>query len=101
MRAEIFAVIAVVALGTTGALAQTTGASPDDPKLEQKAPSADTSPPADDRKARMPMRRELPIVPDPKASSSEGAGAGTSGAGTSGADLPSTTEPEQKEEKKY
>jgi hypothetical protein len=97
MRAEIFAVIATVALGTTGALAQTTGASPDDPKLEQKAPSAESSQPADS-KARMPMRRELPIVPDPKASASEGAGAGTSGAGTSGA---GTTEPAQKEEKRY
>jgi hypothetical protein len=47
------------------------------------------------------MRRELPMVPDPKASSSEGAGAGTSGTGTSGSDLPSATEPTQKQEKQY
>ncbi len=105
MRAEIFTVMAIVALGTTGALAQATGESPADPKLEQQAPSAELSQP-DERKARMPMRREQPIVPDPTAPASEGAGAGTSGAGTSGADQPSATEPAptepaQKEEKKY
>jgi hypothetical protein len=100
MKVEIFTVMAIIALGTTGALAQTTGESPADPKLEQQVPSADSSQPADS-KARMPMRRELPIVPVPNASSSEGAGAGTSGSGTSGADLPSTTEPAQKDEKEY
>jgi len=100
MKVEIFTVMAIVALGTTGVLAQATGESLADPKLEQQAPSAESSQPAES-KARMPMRREQPIVPDPTAPSSEGAGAGTSGSGTSGADLPSTTEPAQKEEKKY
>ncbi len=41
MRAEIFAMMAIVALGTTGALAQTTVESPADPQLEQQAPSAE------------------------------------------------------------
>lgn len=95
MRAEIFTMMAIVALGTTGALAQTTVESPADPQLEQQAPSAELSQPADS-KARMPMRREQPIVPDPSAPSSEGAGAGTSGSA-----LPSLTEPAPKGEKKY
>ena len=98
MRAEIFTMMAIVALGTTGALAQTTVESPADPKLEQQAPSAETSQPADS-KARMPMRRELPIVPDPSAPSSEGAGAGTSGQVLRASSEP--TEPAPKGEKKY
>ena len=95
MRAEILAVLAIVALGTSGAMAQTTGDTPADPSLKQEAPAADPSQPAEP-KARMPMRREQPIVPDTTAPSSEGAGAGTSGA-----DQPSATEPEQKGDKKY
>ena len=63
MRAEIFAVLAIVALGTSGAMAQTTGENPADPSLKQEAPAADQAKP-DARKARMPMRREQPIVPD-------------------------------------
>ena len=95
MRAEILAVLAIVALGTSGAMAQTTGESPADPSLKQEAPAADQAKP-DERKARMPMRREQPIVPDTTAPSSEGASAGTSGA-----DTPSATEPEKKGEKQY
>ena len=95
MRAGILAVLAIVALGTLDAMAQTTGDSPADPSLKQEAPAADPSQPAQP-KARMPMRREQPIVPDTTAPSSEGAGAGTSGA-----DQPSATEPEQKGDKQY
>jgi len=95
MRAEILAVLAIVALGTSGAMAQTTGETPADPSLKQEAPAADPAQPAEP-KGRMPMRREQPIVPDTTAPSSEGAGAGTSGA-----DQPSATEPEQKGDKQY
>lgn len=96
MRKELLAALAVVALGATGALAQATGDTPAEPKAEQAAPSADPALPADP-KARMPMRREQPIVPDTTAPASEGAGAGTSGA-----DAPAATEPVQEpEEKKY
>jgi hypothetical protein len=96
MRKELLAALAVIALGATGALAQSTGDTATEPKAEQNAPAADQAKP-DERKARMPMRREQPIVPDPTAPSSEGAGAGTSGA-----DTPSATQPDPKgEEKKY
>jgi hypothetical protein len=95
MRAEILAVLAIVALGTSGAMAQTTGETPADPSLKQEAPAADPAQPAAP-KARMPMRREQPLVPDTTAPSSEGAGAGTSGA-----DQPSATEPEKKGDKQY
>jgi hypothetical protein len=95
MRAEILAVLAIVALGTSGAMAQTTGESPADPSLKQEAPAADPSQPAQP-KARMPMRREQPMVPDTTAPSSEGAGAGTSGA-----DQPNATEPAKKGDKQY
>ena len=96
MRKELLAALAVVALGTTGALAQSTGDTAAEPKAEQNAPAADAAKP-DERKARMPMRREQPIVPDPTAPSNEGAGAGTSGA-----DAPAATPPDPKaEEKKY
>ena len=87
--------LAIVALGTLGAMAQTMGESPADPSLKQEAPTADPSQPAEP-KARMPVRREQPVVPDTTAPSSEGAGAGTSGA-----DQPSATEPEQKGDKQY
>jgi hypothetical protein len=93
MRKELLTALAVVALGATGALAQSTGDTAADPKAEQNLPAADQAQP-DERKARMPMRRELPIVPDPTAPSSEGAGAGTAGT-----DAPAATEP--KVEKKY
>lgn len=89
MRAELLAVLAIAALGVSGAMAQTTGESPADPTLKQEAPAADPAQPAEP-KGKMPMRRELPIVPDPTAPSSEGAGAGTSGA-----DAPSATPPAQ------
>jgi hypothetical protein len=95
MKKELLAALAVVALGATGALAQSTGDTAAEPKAEQNAPAADAAKP-DERKARMPMRREQPIVPDPTAPSSEGAGAGASGA-----DTPSATEPDPKAEKKY
>jgi hypothetical protein len=96
MRKELFAALAIVALGATGALAQSTGDTATEPKAEQNAPAADQAKP-DERKARMPMRREQPIVPDPTAPSNEGAGAGTSGA-----DAPAATPPDPKaEEKKY
>jgi hypothetical protein len=88
MRKELLATLAVVALGTTGALAQAAGDTPAEPQIEQKAPSADAAQPAEP-KARMPMRREQPLVPDTSGkSSSEGAGTGTSGA-----DAPSTAAP--------
>ena len=95
MRKELFAALAIVALGATGALAQSTGDTATEPKAEQNAPAADAAKP-DDRKARMPMRREQPIVPDTTAPSNEGAGAGTAGAGA-----PAATPPDPKAEKKY
>ncbi len=99
MRRAIPAAMAVFVFGTVGALAQATGEAPADPQIKQDAPSAapsDTQP-----KARLPMRREQPIVPDPTAPASEGAGAGTSGS-----DLPSATPPAPapaapEQEKKY
>jgi hypothetical protein len=94
MKKELLAALAIVALGTTGALAQAAGETPADPQIEQKAPSADAAQPAEP-KARLPMRREQPLVPDPSAkSSSEGAGTGTSGADTPVAP-PATTEPKK------
>ena len=92
MRSDILAILAAVALGTTGALAQTTDESTTDPALEQQEQEAA---PAED-KGRLPMRREQPIVPDPEASS-EGAGEGEAGSDAPSAAEPENTEPEKKE----
>ena len=83
MRAIVITAVAATVFGATSALAQAPTESPPDPTITQNEamkPSAEGAP--DERRARMPMRRELPIVPDPSASSSEGGGTGTSGTDT-------------------
>lgn len=90
MKAMMFTAVAATAVGATSALAQAPTEAPQDPTIaqQQNAPNAPSAgQPTNERKARMPMRRELPIVPDPRASASEGAGSGTSGS-----DHPSATE---------
>jgi hypothetical protein len=94
MKAVIFTAIAATVVGATSSFAQAPQESPPDPTITQNeatTPNAERS--TDQRKARMPMRRELPIVPDPSASSSEGGGAGTAGSDTNmKADTPTTGE---------
>lgn len=82
MKRVVFTVVAATVFGATSALAQAPQAPPDPTITQNEAttPSAEQS--SDERKARMPMRRELPIVPDTAAPTSEGAGAGTSGSDT-------------------
>jgi hypothetical protein len=92
MRPVVFTAIAATVFGATSALAQAPTESPPDPTITQNetnTPAATQS--NDERRARMPMRRELPIVPDPSASSSEGGGAGTAGTDMK-ADTPTTGE---------
>jgi hypothetical protein len=93
MKAVVFTAVAATVFGATSSFAQAPQESPPDPTITQNeatTPNAQQS--NDQRKARMPMRRELPIVPDPSASS-EGAGAGTSGSDTNmKADTPKTGE---------
>jgi hypothetical protein len=93
MKALTFWAVAATAVGATSALAQTPQEAPPNPTITQNeatTPSAEQ--PNDERKARMPMRREQPIVPDTTAPANEGAGAGTSGSDTSTtADTPTTT----------
>ncbi len=96
MKAMVFTAVAVTVFGATSALAQAPKEVAPDPTITQNegaAPSAEQS--NDQRKARMPMRREQPMIPDPSASSSEGAGTGTSGA-----DLPKAPEPKPAEPQK-
>ena len=94
MRAVVFTVVAATVFGATSSLAQTPTESPSDPTITQNEANTPSATPSNDqRRARMPMRRELPIVPDPSASSSEGGGAGTSGSDTNmKADTPTTGE---------
>lgn len=90
MKAMMFTAVAATVFGATSALAQAPTEAPQDPTItQQNVPNPSAGQPTDERKARMPMRRELPIVPDPRASSGEGAGSGTSGS-----DLPKATEPQ-------
>ena len=82
MKAVIFIAVATV-FGATSALAQAPTEAPPDPTITQNeatTPSAEQS--TEQPRARMPMRRELPIVPDPSASSSEGGGTGAAGSDT-------------------
>jgi hypothetical protein len=92
MKTVVFTAIAATVFGATSALAQAPTESPRDPTISQnEANTPAVTPPNEERRARMPMRRELPIVPDPSASSSEGGGAGTSGTDTNiKADTPTT-----------
>jgi hypothetical protein len=94
MKAVVFTAIAATVFGATSALAQAPSESRPDPTITQNEatwPSANQ--PNDQRKARMPMRRELPIVPDPSASAIEGGGTGTAGSDTNmKADTPKTGE---------
>jgi hypothetical protein len=94
MKAVVFTAVAATVFGATSAPAQAPTEVPQDPTITQNeaaTPSAEKS--GDGRKARMPMRRELPIVPDTTAPASEGAGAGTSGSDTNTkADPPTTGE---------
>ena len=79
MKAVIFTAVAATVFGATSALAQAPTEAPADPTITQnEAPT----PSAEQPRARMPMRRELPIVPEPPASSSEGGGTGTAGSDT-------------------
>ena len=94
MRAVIFTAVAATVVGATSSLAQAPQEAPPNPTITQnEATTPSAEPSNDERKARMPMRREQPIVPDPSASSSEGAGTGTSGS-----DLPKATQPAQPEQ---
>lgn len=90
MKAMMFTPIAATVVGATSALAQAPQEAPPNPTITQNeaaTPSAEQS--NDGRKARMPMRREQPIVPDTTAPASEGASSGTSGS-----DLPKAPEPQ-------
>ena len=92
MKAVMFTAVAATVFGATSALAQAPTEAPPNPTITQNGattPSAEQS--NDERKARMPMRREQPMVPDTTAPSSEGAGTGTSGSGPP--DLPQPLPP--------
>ncbi len=94
MRVLVFTAVAATVCGATSALAQTPTEAPPNPTITQNeanTPSAEQ--PNDQRKARLPMRREQPLVPDTSGSSGEGASAGTSGS-----DLPKAPEPAQPSE---
>jgi hypothetical protein len=100
MKPMIFTAVAATVFGATSALAQAPQKAAPDPTITQNeatTPNAEQS--NDERKARMPMRREQPIVPDPSASSSEGAGTGTSGSDLPKAALPAQPEQQQPEQK--
>jgi hypothetical protein len=94
MKAVVFTAIAATVVGATSALAQAPTEAPPDPTITQnEATTPSAGQPSDERKARMPMRREQPMVPDTTAPASEGAGAGTSGSDTNmKADTPKTGE---------
>ena len=98
--AVMIAAVAATLGGATSALAQAPQESTQDPTITQNAPNAPSAEQSDAQgKARMPIRRELPLVPDKNVagnSASEGAGAGTSGSDNSGA-----TKSEKMEGKKY
>ena len=93
MKVVVFTAVAATVVGATSALAQAPTEAPPNPTITQNeaaTPSAEQS--NDERKARMPMRREqpmVPMVPDTTAPSSEGASSGTSGS-----DLPKAPEPQ-------
>jgi hypothetical protein len=92
MKAVVFTAIAATVVGATSALAQAPTEAPADPTITQNEatpPSAEQS--NAQPRARMPMRREQPLVPERYAPSSEGAGTGTSGSGPP--DLPQPLPP--------
>ena len=96
MKAMMFTAIAATVVGATSALAQAPQEAPPNPTITQNTQNEATTPNAeqsnDQRKARMPMRREqpmVPMVPDTTAPASEGASSGTSGS-----DLPKAPEPQ-------
>jgi hypothetical protein len=94
MRTVIFIAVAATVTGATSALAQAPQQNPPDPTITQnEATTPSTEQPDAQPKARMPIRREQPMVPDPYAPSSEGAGTGTSGSGPP--DLPQPLPPER------
>lgn len=63
MKVMVFSAVAATVVGATSALAQAPQEAPQNPTITQNraTPSAAN----DQRKARMPMRRELPPVPVP------------------------------------
>jgi hypothetical protein len=90
MKAMMFTAVAATVFGATSALAQAPTEAPTITQNEATTPNAEQ--PNAEPRARMPMRREQPLVPERYAPSSEGAGTGTSGSGPP--DLPKPLPPQ-------